>query len=86
MRLAPYREWRIVQCVSCWFRDFYRLTQSYPPRCPQCGESCVSDFALQERIISPDELRLYGRDIGHGREFKRAPGVPIRRARRAGWA
>lgn len=41
------KTYRDVACDSCLWRDYYacdRTRPSYPPRCPECGETCSHDF------------------------------------------
>lgn len=57
------REYRVVACQECSWRDFYRTYRSYPPRCPECGAPCeehyfsMASFPLRAR-------QLLGRDLG----------------------
>lgn len=57
------REYRVVACSECTWRDYYRTRRSYPPRCPSCGAGCephyftMAAFALRVR-------NLLGHDLG----------------------
>ena len=60
----PRREFRVVSCHDCRWRDWYTLRQSYPPRCPQCGADCEHDFVFQDKFISREDLNKLGKDRG----------------------
>lgn len=57
------REYRVVQCSSCTWRDYYRTRRSYPPRCPECGDENEEHYFVKVRF-SLRARRLLGRDLG----------------------
>lgn len=57
------REYRVVGCSECTWRDWYRTRQSFPPRCPECGAACEPSYFV--RSAFPLRVRnLLGRDLG----------------------
>jgi hypothetical protein len=78
------REWRITACDRCWWRDYYLLFNSYPPRCPKCGSDVGHEFSIQVDRLSSELRRTMGRDDGVRMEFRHSM-VPVRRAREMGW-
>ena len=78
------REWRITACQRCWWRDYYTLLNSYPPRCPKCGADVDHEFSIQIDPIPFGLKGKLGRDDGVRLEFKHWS-VPTRRATRFGW-
>ena len=57
------REYRVVGCGTCIWRDFYRSNQSYPPRCPACGSPNEAHYFVRVRFL-PSARALLGRDLG----------------------
>jgi len=60
------REYRVVSCTVCRFRDWYDIVcqPSYPPRCPHCGASCTHDFVYQDKYIAFENRKTFGKDQG----------------------
>lgn len=57
------REYRVVQCSACSWRDYYGTRRSYPPRCPACGASVEEHYFI--RAWFPLRARrLLSRDLG----------------------
>jgi hypothetical protein len=57
------REYRVIGCSDCIWRDYYRSNQSYPPRCPSCGAANESHYFIRVHF-HPRVRALLGRDLG----------------------
>jgi hypothetical protein len=60
------RTYRVVSCSECLWQDYYACDgtrPSYPPRCPECGESCMPHEFITANW-SASVRRALGRDQG----------------------